>query len=62
MSRRPDAEQWLPPYFRQPADREPLGDTKGWFNGTGVDIKGAGYVLGPGAILARGNLVARVLL
>jgi hypothetical protein len=34
-----------------------MGDTKGWFNGTGVDIKRAGYVSGPGAILARGDLL-----
>ena len=44
-------------YLRQPPDREPLGDRKGWFKDTGVDIKGAGYVLGPDAILTRGDLL-----
>jgi hypothetical protein len=43
-------------YFRQPSDREPLGDRKGWFKDTGVDIKGAGYVLAPGSILTRGEI------
>jgi hypothetical protein len=43
-------------YFRQPPDHEPLGDRKGWFNDTGVDIKGAGYALAPDAILTSGDI------
>ena len=48
-----NGEHW---YFRQPAGREPLGDSRGNLPG-GIDVRGAGYVLAPGAVIETGKVV-----